>query len=225
MNVPSQVPTSFVPHTAIHNVSPSRMSTSFYKILVVIVYGILVVAMFASVGVFSYEHVLQGKISTQKALLNKTEKTVDVNSAQNFLHLRDQLTSIHSLLNSHVTFSRFFDVLEKSTVQDVSFNGLSLRQQNNKTTIVTASGIALNFDALAAESKSLAQTGAVSNIEFSGISVNKDGSVNFKLDAVVKPGIIADFSKVVANDGSVDNSQGGFATTTTATTTVTQQTP
>jgi len=203
MDAPFHAPTSFVPRSTVGSSSTNSRQThiDFYGVLVFFAYGALFVVIFASIGVFGYERFLEGRIATQQTLLNKANKTVDTGMAQDFIHLRDQLNSVHILLNEHMTPSRLLNTIDATTVRTVSFNSLSIKKQDTKNFVLTATGLAHDFDALAAEANALTADGAITKAVFSGISVNKDNSVNFKLNAVVSPKLVANFGAVVAQEG------------------------
>lgn len=218
MDVPSQVPTSFVPHAPLRPTAPARpthfdVGGAFSLIAI----GALVLAMLASVGVFAYERVLEGQLASARASLATAEQSLDPATVSSFLRLRDQLGSIRSLLDGHITLSRFFDTLETTTVEGVSFNTLKMTMQSDKSAVMSAGGVARNFNALAAESHAIGESGSVTRVAFSNLSVNKDGSVNFTLDAVVAPELVENFRAVAASGGSVTAMPAVSAASTTPT--------
>ncbi len=221
MDAPFHAPTSFVPRPTVgpSSTNPRQTHIDFYGVLVFFAYGALLTTIFASIGVFSYERILEGRIATQQTLLNKANKTVDTGMAQDFIHLRDQLSSTKSLLDGHITQSRLLNTIDATTVRTVSFNSFSVKKQDNKKFVLVATGLAHDFDSLAAEANALTADGAITKVVFSGISVNKDNSVNFKLNAVVSPKLVANFGAVVAQEGNPsDNALAGAVTQTASST-------
>ncbi|HFC11148.1 MAG TPA: hypothetical protein ENJ75_03130 [Candidatus Kaiserbacteria bacterium] len=221
MNVPSQIPTSFVPHETLPTSSvPKHARADLHGAFAFLVYGALALVVFASIGMFVYERVLSGQVVAQQAKIVAAEKTINAGTIKQFIHLRDQLSSVHTLLDNHITLSRFFNVLESTTVHDVSFSSLKIGLKDgvdgNKSIVLTGNGRARDFNALSAEAKSLNGSGSFSGVQFSGISVNKDNSVNFTVNAVVLPSVAKNFSAVVASSGTKDAVNAVQSATTTA---------
>ncbi|VAW33185.1 hypothetical protein MNBD_CPR01-522 [hydrothermal vent metagenome] len=221
MNVPSQIPTSFVPHETLPTSSvPKHTRADLHGAFSFLVYGALALVVSASIGMFVYERVLSGQVVAQHAKIATAEKSINAGTIKQFIHLRDQLSSVHTLLDNHITLSRFFNVLESTTVHDVSFSSLKIGLKDgvdgSKSIMLTGNGRARDFNTLSAEAKSLDGSGAFSGAQFSGISVNKDNSVNFTVNAVVLPSVSKNFSAVIASTATKDVVNAVQSATTTA---------
>ncbi len=133
MPIPSEVPTSFVPHAQMQSSSTHPTHIDLLGAFLFSSLGIFIIAILISGGIFIYQKSLDGQLAGRQAQLHKIEKTINQSTVYNFVHLRDQLSSTNTLLNGHLTVSRVFDLLESLTVKKVSLTGLTLWETGNIT--------------------------------------------------------------------------------------------
>ncbi|MFZ1987808.1 MAG: hypothetical protein WAV21_02120 [Minisyncoccia bacterium] len=183
MAVPPSIPTSFVPKQPVE-MHPRHTESSGNMFLVVslIAAG---VALLASAGVFAYDRYLSQVRDQRAADLKTAEQSVTEDTVNGFIRLRDRLASSQILLNDHVLLSQFFDVLESLTLTGVRFTSLDLTTNSDHTAEVKMVGFAKTFNALAAQSASLATDKRIKQAIFSDISADKNGVVGFTLTAIL----------------------------------------
>lgn len=189
MALPTNIPTSFVPHSAIASRKFHTDLTGAFDFFAYLILGIVFVL---ALGVFFYGRVLVASQSSKDAELTKAETTIDSATAENFVRLRDRLNSGETLLESHVALSGFFTLLE--TLVPTTFRLISLHLSVDNIGIVKleGSGVAKSFNALAAASTVFARDGRIKDAIFSNIVVNaKDSSVSFALIATLDPKLVA----------------------------------
>ncbi|MDO8566854.1 MAG: hypothetical protein Q7R58_01735 [bacterium] len=188
MALPPTIPTSFVPRP---NAAPQKFRADFSGAFSFFGYAVLAVVFLLALGVFFYGRILLAeKASKNKALL-VAEKEIDAKTVENFVRLRDRLTSSDTLLKEHVAFSGFFSSLEKILPASVRFTALHLSFNVAGATKMEGSGVAKNFNALAVASTAFAADGRIKDAIFSSIKINKDNSVSFSLAATLDRAIIA----------------------------------
>ena len=215
MPLPSNVPTSFVPHSA---TPPRKFRVDLVGAFGFFSYAILAIVFVLSISVFFYGRILAVSQSSKDTALAEAEKTIDPLTAKSFIRLRDRLSSSKTLLSNHVAFSGFFELLETIMPTTVRFTSLQLSIDNTGIVKVSSSGIAKSFNALALTSAAFAEDDRIKDAIFSSITVNpKDSSVSFALSASLDPKLIA-FSPIVlaAAPQEVESSET-FLTATTST--------
>ena len=153
-------------------------------------YAVLGIAFILALGVFFYGRILSASQSAKDTELADKVKGIDQTTVESFVRLRDRLESGKTLLKQHVAFSGFFSSLEKILPAPVRFTALHLSTDATGTSRVDGTGVAKNFNALAAASSAFADDGRIKDAIFSNITINKDGSVTFTLAATLDPEII-----------------------------------
>lgn len=187
MAIPPTIPTSFVPHVTSSQTRQFRGDVigvfSFFA------YGVLVVVVALALGVFFYGRILSSSKAVKDAELAKAQSSIDQATVENFVRLRNRLTSSEALLDNHAAFSGFFSAIETILPASVRFAALHISSTNAGAKI-DVSGVAKNFNALAVASSAFATDGRIKDAIFSNISINKDGSVSFALSATLDPKLI-----------------------------------
>lgn len=198
MALPPTIPTSFVPHAT--STPARRFRTDLVGAFGFFAYAILGIAFVLALGVFFYGRLLASNKAAKDAELAAAQANIDPATVENFVRLRNRLTSSSSLLAKHASFSGFFSSLEKLLPASVRFTSLHLSQSEAGMPKMEGVGIAKSFNALAAASNAFATDGRIKDAIFSNISVNRDGSVSFVLSAMLDPKIIAFSSSAALTD-------------------------
>lgn len=180
-------------------------------------YGLLVLMLVASAGVFSYEHLLSSQKATKDAELAKKEAAIDPKTADGFVRLRDRLQSGKTLIANHVAISRFFGDFDTLIPTGVRFTALELSPVVGASGKLTAAGSARTFNQLAVLSSNFAADGNIRDAIFSDLTVDsQSGAVTFSLTASVDAALTAFSAEAVAQQAL-----SGSATSTTSTATST----
>lgn len=188
MALPPTIPTSFVPKQPVS--SGMRKQKSGLNLLLIGSSALLGIATLVCAGIFGYELYLKGARDAKQAELAAAQRAVDIDTVEGFIRLRDRLSATESILNQHVELSEFFDVLEARTLQTVRFSNLIVSVSGDRSAEIEVEGVARSFNALAAQSASIAAEKRIKRAIFSGITVNDNGTVAFSLTATLDPRII-----------------------------------
>ncbi len=158
----------------------SESSGNMFMVLSLIALGIAVVL---SGAVFAYAHYLEGVSVAKGEQIQQEQQSVSPDTVQGFLRLSNRLKAASTVLNNHVTISRFLDVIEALTLKDVRFASLSVTTAPDGTADVKMTGNAKTFNALAAQSAAFAEDPRIKQAIFSGISADEQGVVGFSVSA------------------------------------------
>lgn len=190
------IPTSFVPKQLSQPgpQRPVRSGTNLFLVVSLCIAGLMLVI---AVGTFGYSKLLERKLVGKQADLAAAQAKINENTIDEFVRLRDRLTTGKELLNNHIVLSQFFDSLEKLTLQNVTFEDLKLTVANDRSAKLEMQGSARSFNALAAQSNALAGEKLIKRAIISGITI-KDGLVTFKLTADIDPKLLVEGSGVAA---------------------------
>ncbi|MHB8660522.1 MAG: hypothetical protein ACYC75_01075 [Minisyncoccota bacterium] len=198
MAFPRTIPTSFVPQPA--SAAARKFHSDFTGAFGFLAYTILAIVFALAVGLFFYSRILDSEQTSKDAQLAKAEAAIDPTTVESFVQLRNRLDAGTTLLTNHVAFTNFFSVLEAILPTTVRFSALHLSIGTSAASPSIAAGrdiklegtgIARNFNALAATSNAFAVDGRIKDAIFSNFTVNKDNSVSFSLSASIDPALVA----------------------------------
>lgn len=144
---------------------------------------ILGVSVVTAGAVFGYEKYLGSVIDVKTAALDKARSEINRQQVEDFIRLKQRFDSGKILLDNHVTASRFFTLLETSTLQNVKYDDLKLSLDEGGAASVSLSGVARSFNTLAAQSQEIANNRNFKRSIFSDIRINTNGTVGFTLTA------------------------------------------
>lgn len=172
-----------------------------------------------SLLLFGYQFYLTRAAAQASGQVIAAQNNIDEASVTNFIRMRDRFTLSSQVLDKHVMLSRFFDRLEFISVQNARITKLKVTVQENRTALLEVTGVAKNFNALAAESSAFAADKDIKNAIFSGFSLDqKNGQVSFVIEAEIEPGLLTETAaEAVLNAPVPETSQP--AETQSATTT------
>jgi hypothetical protein len=186
------IPTSFVPKQPTQQ-APRKYSSG-NNIFLYVACAILAASIIAALGVFFYAQYLNSIESAKASELLTAQNNVNQNSVADFVRLHNRFIAADQILSQHVALSQFFALLGSITVQDVTFNSLGIEVAADRSAQITMLGQAANFNALASESTVFAQQKQITSAIFSGIQLNKDGTVSFDLAANLTPKLVIEAS-------------------------------
>jgi len=186
------IPTSFVPKQPVQ--TPRRKVSAGSNLFMLVSFAVTGLVVLVSGAVFAYSQFLAHVEITKAAELQKQQDAVDTDTVREYIRLKDRFNSGASLLDNHITLSRFFDDLESLTLQNVQFTKLSLTVAGDGTAKLDLDGIAKNFNALAVQSNNVAGDKLIKRAIFSDIgfdSSSKTSSrIKFKLTADLDPKLL-----------------------------------
>lgn len=170
--------------------APRRKMQPGDNIFLLVSILILAVSAVTAGAVFGYQKYLENVIQVKSEALNIARSEIDHEKVEEFIRLQHRFDSGKKLLNNHVTASRFFTVLEETTLQNVKFDDLTLTIADDGTGTVKLTGVARNFNTLAAQSSEVATKKEFKRAIFSDIRINANGTAGFALIADVDAALL-----------------------------------
>ncbi|MFZ3043497.1 MAG: hypothetical protein WA058_00060 [Minisyncoccia bacterium] len=189
MALPPTIPTSFIPHAVASSVPRAR--ANLVGVFGLFSYAILGIVFALALMVFLYGRILASSMASKNAALETAQTAIDPATVESFVQLRDRLTSSETLLDEHIAFSNFFTLLGNILPANVRFTALHLSHSDVGGVKISGTGIAKNFNVLAAASNAFATDGRIRDAIFSNISINPSGSVSFALSASIDSKLVA----------------------------------
>lgn len=188
MSATPTIPTSFVPKQPLPETR--RKPSPGSNILLIIAIVILGISSLGALAAFGYGRYLDSALQVKKTTLDQALAKTDQDSINELTRLKRRFDSGKQILNSHTVPSQFFDVLEKITLENVRFDAMKLTVSDDRSARLEMSGVARNFNTLAAQSNVFAGNAAIRRAIFSNFIPNKNGTVSFSVTADLDSKII-----------------------------------
>lgn len=166
-----------------------QSGTNLFLVVSLIIAGVVVAL---AAGTFLYNRFLLQTLASKQTQLSQAQGQVDENTIEDFVRLRDRLSTSKGLLTNHVVLSQFFDTLEALTLQGVRFDDMKLTVAGDKSAKLEMSGTAKSFNSLAAQSNALAGEKRIKRAIFSDITVTAGKLVSFKMTADVDSKLVVE---------------------------------
>jgi len=185
--------TSFIPKKPIEAqerpgvVSRRHDGMGVFSLLSVVIL-LLVIAF--GVGVYMYKLSLEQQIKAQFASLEKTRDSFEPEFVDEATRLSDRIRSAREILDSHLSPSVIFALLEEYTLQTVAFENFEFSDGAEGNVKVNASGIASGFASIVLQSDSFGETGFLKDVLFTDLQVDEEDNVGFSFEATVDPKLV-----------------------------------
>lgn len=188
MALSPSIPTSFVPKQP---VAPLREKKGGWNVFWLAAAVLFLASVIGAGGVFAFKQYLVGVKDAKLAELQAADEKIRASTVTEFVRLRDRFDAAHGILENHIMFSHFLEVLEARTIQNVRFSSLKFNLLPDGTYEIGMEGVARTFNALAAQSSLFNEEQYFKRAIFSDIAVNANNTVNFTLSALLDPALLA----------------------------------
>jgi hypothetical protein len=139
-----------------------------------------------AVGVFLYQQFLQTESASKVAQLKRAEAAFEPALVTQITRLDDRMHAADSILSTHLAPTAFFQMLQQSTLQTVSFRSLDLQAPDPQHITLKMQGLARSVNSIALQADLFSKSNVITSPIFSNIARQSDG-VHFDLSAVVNP--------------------------------------
>lgn len=150
--------------------------------------GLILVVVLVLIGaLFGYQYLLKQRIAGLEQTLARVEQPVSSAFLDEVGNLHGRINGATELLNKHVAISPAFEMLEKLTLQKVRYAEFSYAHSpGSSNDIVTITGEADDYTAIANQSRLYEATPFISSHVFSGFTLQETGKIRFNLELVIK---------------------------------------
>lgn len=220
----ASTPGAFIPHdTVVSQPRPQAQSGGLNDLVFLLAIVLLVASGALAVGVFLYGQYLQNESTSQLAQLQRAEAAFDPSLIQQITRLDDRMRAASAILSGHLAPTAFFQALDQSTLQTVSFQTLDLEAPDPQHITVKMQGVAQSVNSIALQANLFSQGGVIVSPIFSNIAREADG-VHFDLTADVNPASL-EYSALIQNAVTNASAQPQTQTQTTTQTQTPTVTP
>ncbi|OGG54598.1 hypothetical protein A3C20_01940 [Candidatus Kaiserbacteria bacterium RIFCSPHIGHO2_02_FULL_55_25] len=179
---------SLIPHDAATAAPmPGKRSAGGLAEVGLLISIVLLVASGALGGaVFLYGQYAQTSAGSKVEQLQRAKQAFEPSLIEELTRLDDRMRAAAAILSAHMAPIAFFDALQQSTLQTVSFQTLDLEANDPQHMVVKMNGVAEAVNSIALQADLFSKNGVITNPIFSDISRQQDG-VHFALSASVNP--------------------------------------
>ena len=181
-----KVTTSFIPKKPLQ--PQALVQSRAVGALMLVSIALLVLSILAAGGMFLYQGYLGKAIAAQGAALDRAEAAFEPKLIRDLSRLNSRIKESKQLLAGHVAISPFFELLEKTTLENVSFQSFDFSVQGGKA-IVSMKGQARSFADIALQSDTFGKTQQIRDSIFSNLNLDQTGNVVFSLIATIDPSL------------------------------------
>lgn len=180
-----RVKTSFIPKASLQVERKKTTSQSPVGIINVIASIILIAAIIAAIGIFLFEQFTVQNIERKRQSLDRARAAFEPATIKELSRLNTRITSGGALLDSHIAPSLLFSEIEEKTLSSVRFRDFALSESGPGRLVISMSGEAVSFNALALQSDIFGESPFFSEPLFANFNIDNNGNVVFDFTAVV----------------------------------------
>jgi len=192
---------SFIPRTNSVEPSTSDSKRSGGTIFILVSFGLFIVTVLASVGLFLYKQSVKSNLTEKQQQLEQARSSFDPALIDELSQLDNRISTAEQLLNNHLAFTPIFPIIESVTLKSVSFNSMEVAQKEEEEdsesgdtpdgnsemdgVTVKLEGVGPGYPTIALQSSELADHNKIRNPILSDFSLNNEGNVEFSVQFTV----------------------------------------
>lgn len=196
----TSTPGTFIPHDTAVAAAPPAHRAGLNDLLLLCGIVLLVASGALAVGVFLYQQFLQTQTTSKVSQLQRAEAAFEPSLIAQITRLDDRMHAAGSILSSHLAPTAFFQALDQSTLQTVSFQTLSLEAPDPAHITLKMQGVARSVNSIALQADLFSKSNIITSPIFSNIARQSDG-VHFDLSAIVNPTAL-NYSSLLSSAGA-----------------------
>jgi len=180
--------TSFIPQKSISREGGKKKPTAglFFGAAVLF----FAISILASVGVFFYKKILEGRVESKAVSLERAKEAFDPGLIEELSRLNSRIEASDDIISSHLLLTPLFKLIEESTLKNVRFSQFDFLVRDSGNIELFMTGQALDYATVVLQSDLFGQSKFLKNQVFSNINLDSFGNVGFLFKAEVDPGLV-----------------------------------
>ncbi len=183
-----RVTTSFIPKTSLQAPLPRRPRGNPAALANVVAGAILILAILGAGGIYLFQEYTVGQITSKQDSLARSREAFEPSTIQELARLDNRIEASKSLLTQHIAVSKLFNELEALTLSSVRYTDFSYSTPTAGHVVLTMTGQAASFNAVALQSDSFSKSTVVTDPIFSNVNVDRTGAISFDFTGVIAIG-------------------------------------
>lgn len=187
----SKFSTSFIPKQTLVKTGQIRRPSSSTSLFAIISIGIFLISGALAGGTYLYHEKLKTDLDRLDSEIEDRKASFELGRIEEVRIFSERVEAVEEMLSKHVALSQFFTLLENQTDPEVSFEKFSFRLDDQEGAVITLTGVATGFVAVARQSDSFLSRPELSEHSFSSFKLEDGGFVSFSYRGVIKREAIA----------------------------------
>ena len=180
-----RVTTSFIPKASLQTAQVQRPRGNPFALANLVCGMLLILAIVAAGGVYFFQQYTQSQIVAKQKSLAVSREAFEPDTIEQLSRLDTRMTAGETLLAQHISVSTLFDELEKLTLASVRYDTFDYEVAAPGHVVLTMTGEAASFNAVALQSEAFAQSAIITDPIFSSVNVGKTGAITFDFTGVI----------------------------------------
>lgn len=186
----SPLSNSFIPQDATSTqASRTRRGGGMQDLFTLLSIVLFIASVALAVAVFLYAQYLNAQSNLKAGEIQQAQQSFNSSLIDQIERLSDRIKSSEAILSQHLAPTAFFEALNQSTLQTISFQTLDLDATDPSNINIKMTGVAQSMNSIAYQADLFSQNGVITDPIFSGIDREADG-VHFDLMATIDPSAI-----------------------------------
>jgi len=165
----------------------SAAGTSLWQAAIIVSFAAFILSLAGWIGLYVYGGILKDKLAETKTTFSGVFTRQDMELFGETQILSQSAGIVQELLGNHVYSSELLAAISSSTMPNVRWKGLAITIKDRK---ISMDGYARNYTTLAKQIIAL-EKGGLKDIKVSGITLDREGGVNFSIDCSFDPKLIS----------------------------------
>jgi hypothetical protein len=191
---------SFIPKKPIAPATPASYGRHNMPLMTLLSTIIFIAALALAGGVFAYERYLDSSLAAKKTQLEQARGSFELPTIKEMERADKRIEFAKGLLANHSAFSALFDVLQKSTLQNVQYTNMDLGANGSAITL-TLKGIAKSYASVALQSDLFNTARGIKHPVFSDLNLDQKGNVVFTVTSELDPEVFS-YTQLVGGAGA-----------------------
>ncbi len=209
--------TSFIPKKPLQETTEAYQSAPI-GIFFIVSLVFIAVAILSTIGVYGYKFILSKQLEGRKDSIVQAQAAINTDELLTFTKLSNKVKVASLLLDSHLSISNIFNILEKSTLKTVRFTNFSLSYAGPDKINLTMSGQAKNYYSVADQADTFSNSTTTKpifkNAIISNLSLDESGNVSFSFSTLLDPSAISYLKHFKDNDETTNSFNANEAQST-----------
>ncbi len=186
MDIGTQPSVSFIPKAPLASATPSGYRRATVGIMTLVAAILFITSVALAAGAFVYEKYLKSSLVQKQADLEKARGAFDPALIEEIRRLDTRIEHSKEILSRHVAFSSLFDILSRSTLQNIQFKSFSLiTDPNGSNSQISLKGFGRSYASVALQADAFNKVPGFKDPIFSELNLDQSGKVSFSFKASI----------------------------------------
>ncbi|PJE74169.1 MAG: hypothetical protein COV01_01565 [Candidatus Taylorbacteria bacterium CG10_big_fil_rev_8_21_14_0_10_41_48] len=183
--------TSFIPKKPVVTQGSTLSKTSTVSLFSLIAVVLFILTLALSGGVFFWKSLIQKDIDVKQTTLERARDAFEPDLIKKIIRLDSRIENTKTLLGSHISVTRLFDLLSTIALRSVRFKDFNFSYLAKDKIEVVMKGQAQSFAAVAIQSDFFNQQKYLKNTLIGDLALEPTGLISFSVRTTIDPTLVS----------------------------------